>query len=99
MAKIKISGANPSQPPAPIVCSASMFAVFIELADETIQLLSKTISTTPIGASCPCAFHRRISRFFRPEILFASGMNRGCQTMVLLQTAPQKEVGPYSQAQ
>jgi len=28
MAKMKISGANPSQPPAPIVCSASMFTMF-----------------------------------------------------------------------
>jgi hypothetical protein len=35
----------------------------------------KKFSTTPGGASWPCAFYRRISRSLRPEILFASGMN------------------------
>src|ERR1700687_777410 len=30
MAKMKISGANPSHPPAPIVCSASIFSMLIK---------------------------------------------------------------------
>jgi hypothetical protein len=95
MAKIKIRGANPSQPPAPIVCSASMFAMLMkrfrfdsqkDQHDAGRRVLALCI--LPQDFSLPQAGDS-----------FASGMHRGRRTMVLLLTAPQKEVGPCSQAQ
>ena len=96
MAKMKISGAKPSQPPAPIVCSANKFAMCI---DPEMELTLNNPEARPVWRfEALCNFPQDFS-FPQAGDSLATGMNRGCQAMVSLGSAPRKEIGPYSQAQ